>query len=258
MLHYRSEPRSQNVSIDAIKFKIKALAAKTVSNGCSEHEAMSAMQGVGRLLAAYNLTMEECDVRESKCKTIFMDIGRERRHPIDSCITSLADLVNARCWFHRQWGKHSSYAFFGQEQDLELISYLFKVIHAAMEHESEEFKQEDAYLLAGDGGAGSRRSATVSFQRGMATRIGARLRDMKQENDAELARHRSTGTALVVLKKQLIEDEWKKEGIRLTSARSSYRIRDYSAFGHGTKAGDRVNLSRPLKGDGKANGGLLK
>jgi Protein of unknown function (DUF2786) len=243
------------VNIDAIKFKIKALAAKTVANGCSEHEAMSAMQGVGRLLAAYNLTMEECDVRESKCTTIFMDIGRERRHPIDSCITSLADLVNARCWFHKSYGtmgKHSSYAFFGQEQDLELISYLFKVIHSAMEHESELFKQEDAYLYAG-----SRRSATVSFQRGMATRIGQRLREMKQENDAELARHRTTGTALVVLKKQLIEEEWKKEGIRLTSARSSYSIRDYSAFGHGQQAGDKVNLSRPIKGHGRANGGLL-
>jgi Protein of unknown function (DUF2786) len=248
-----------STELDRIKFKIKALAAKTVANGCSEHEAMSAMEGVGRLLSQYNLTMEECDVRESACRTIYLDIGRQRRHPIDSCITSLADLVNAKCWFHRRWDKHgrapSAYAFFGQEQDLELIEYLFKVIHSAIEHEAEEFKQEDAYQLAGD--AGKRRSATVSFQRGMATRIGQRLRELKAANEAELAKHRVTGTALMVLKAQLIEEEWEKQGVRLSGGRSSWRIGDGSAFMHGQKAGDRVNLNRPLGGAGKANGGLL-
>jgi hypothetical protein len=63
--------------LDRIKLKIKALAAKTVSNGCSEEEALSAMLGVGRLLSQYNLKMEECDVRKSPCKTLFMDISRD-------------------------------------------------------------------------------------------------------------------------------------------------------------------------------------
>src|SRR4249920_3164345 len=96
---------TMNTELDKIKLKIKALAAKTVANGCSEHEAMSAMLGVGRLLSQYNLKMEECDVRETKCKSIFIDLGRIRRHPIDSCITALANLVSAKCWFHRTYGK---------------------------------------------------------------------------------------------------------------------------------------------------------
>jgi Protein of unknown function (DUF2786) len=247
-----------NTELDKIKFKIKALAAKTIDNGCSEHEAMSAMLGVGRLLSQYNLTMEECDVRESACKTIFLDIGRTKRHPIDSCITALANLVHAKCWFHRHYGKPSSYAFFGQENDLELVEYLFKVIHAAMDHEAEDFKQTDEYLFAGEGTAGNRRSAYVSFQRGMACRISARLVELKKQNDAELAKYRqATGTALVVLKKQLIEDEWQKEGVRLGKYRGGWRVGNRSAFEQGEQAGNRVNLSRPLKGDGKANGGLL-
>jgi len=261
--------------LDRIKFKIKALAAKTVANGCSEHEAMSAMEGVGRLLAQYNLTMEECDVRSSVCKTIFIDIDRQHRHPIDSCVTSLADLVNAKCWFNRQYKKYpgpnggvvykksAAYAFFGQEQDLELIEYLFKVIHSAIEAESAKFKQSSYYSNGHKTSpeyrhrvAGARRSATVSFQRGMASRIGQRLRVLKAQNDAELAKHRSTGTALVVLKKQIIEDAWQHEGIKLRSNRSSYRIKDSSAFEHGHRAGDKVNLSRPIPGAGKV-GGLL-
>jgi hypothetical protein len=252
--------------LNAIKFKIKALAAKTVANGCSEHEAMSAMLGVGRLLSQYNLTMEECDVRESVCKTIFMDLGRQRRHPIDACITALADLVNAKCWFHRTYGKPSAYAFFGQENDLELVEYLFKVIRSAIEHESEMFKRTDHYNLWGGAErhpnlkhrvAGQRRTATLSFQRGMATRIGQRLRQMKEELDAELAAHKVTGKSLIVLKKQVIEDEWLKEGIKLSTARFSYSIGNQSAFSAGHAAGNNVNLSRPLKDAGRKAGGLI-
>jgi Protein of unknown function (DUF2786) len=254
-----------NLELDKIKFKIKALAAKTVDNGCSEHEAMSAMLGVGRLLSQYNLTMEECDVRESPCKTIFIDIGRTKRHPIDSCVTALANLVHAKCWFHRHRGKPSAYAFFGQENDLELVDYLFRVIRAALESEAEAFKQSEAYRETGHPDisatiglrAGARRSAYVSFQRGMACRIGKRLIELKAQNDAELARYRTTGTALIVLKKQLIEDEWKKEGVRLGKYRGGWRVGNRSAFDQGQQAGDRVNLSRPLTGGGKTNGGLL-
>ena len=132
--------------LDKIKFKIKALAAKTVAAGCSEQEAMSAMLGVGRLLSQYNLTMQECDVRESACKTLLIDAGRKKRHPIDACITSLANLVNAKCWYQRHWQKTSAWAFFGQEGDLELIEYLYHVIRSAMDHESEEFKIGRAHV----------------------------------------------------------------------------------------------------------------
>lgn len=250
-----------NTELDKIKFKIKALAAKTVSNGCSEHEAMSAMLGVGRLLSQYNLTMDECDVRESVCKTIFINIGRTKRHPIDSCITALANLVSAKCWFHRTRGKPSAYAFFGQENDLELIDYLYRVISSAIDSESEAFKSTDTYLLVGggngSGSGGERRSATISFQRGMAVRISKRLMQMKQDIDAELARHRVTGTALIVLKKQLVEDEFKKHGPQLRSTRSMYSVRNPQAFARGLNAGEKVNLSRPLKRDSKKPGGLL-
>jgi hypothetical protein len=243
-----------NTELDKIKLKIKALAAKTVDNGCSEHEAMSAMLGVGRLLSQYNLTMEECDVRQSPCKTIYIDIGRTHRHPIDHCVVALANLVSVKCWFHRHYGKPSSYAFFGQESDLELVDYLFKVIHRAIETESELFKQDERYYVIGE--AGLRRSATVSFQRGMACRISQRLSELKKQNDAELARHRPTGTSLVVLKKQLIEEEFKKSGVKLGTTRATYRINNRSAFDHGHAAGNKVNLSRPITGQGKT-GGLL-
>jgi len=250
--------------LDRVKLKIKALAAKTVANGCSEHEALSAMQGVGRLLSQYNLTMEECDVRTSPCRTIYMDIGRLRRHPIDGCVCALADLVGGKVWFHweyklgqdMRYHKTTSYAFFAKEDDTVLLEYLFKTIHRAMGTESEAFKHRLEWMSAND--AGSRRSATVSFQHGMARRLSERLEEIKKENDAELVRARSdTGRALVVLKKQLVEEEFKANGPKLRSYSHSRRVSNQDAYYAGKAAGDKVNLNRPVTGSGKV-GGLLK
>ena len=260
-----------STELDAIKRKIMSLAAKTVASGCSEHEALSAMAGVGRLLAQYNLTMEECDVRSSPCKTLEIDVGRKHRHPLDGCVCALADLVNAKIWFQRytringKWVRRGTYAFFGQTQDLEVIEYLFNLMRVAIENGTDAFKQSHHYGYGEivpqelmHAVAGKRRSATCSFQRGMARTFSDTLRVMKQENDAELAKYRTTGTALMVLKDQLIEDEWRKLGLRLGRVGYNYRINDGAAYQLGKAAGERVNLRRrPIKDGNEPPSGLL-
>jgi hypothetical protein len=49
---------SQTDELSRVKSRIKALAEKTVANGCTEAEAMSAAEMVGRLLERYALTMD--------------------------------------------------------------------------------------------------------------------------------------------------------------------------------------------------------
>jgi Protein of unknown function (DUF2786) len=63
-------PPSSSPELHKIKVKIMALANKTTDRGCSEEEAMSAMEKIGKLLEAYDLTMEECDMREEKCVSV--------------------------------------------------------------------------------------------------------------------------------------------------------------------------------------------
>jgi Protein of unknown function (DUF2786) len=268
---------TQNTELTKIKLKIKALAAKTVDAGCSEHEANQAMEMVGRLLEQYNLTMEEIDVREEICKTIYVESRSHSRGPIDWCVTALADLVSAKVWYapSNKWtGRRSRYAFFGQESDLEMIQYLYNVIDTAIASETETFKQSDYYKNCPT----HRKSASVSFARGMANRISDRLREIKKHNLEELRRkeqelyeaapdsalgeeavrnNRVKGTALIVLKGKLIEQEFKKTGVRLGNyyyGRSTGG-RDWTARGLGASAGDKVNLSRPIGGN--RNGGLI-
>jgi hypothetical protein len=265
---------SQYTELEKVQLKIKALAAKTVENGATEAEAVSAMHVVGRLLAQYNLTMNEIDVREQKMKTIKIVTNRQRRHPIDSTIIALARLVGAKTWLATKyvpndgrvkvWNrnadvsrvKQTSYAFFGTEQDLELIAYLYAVIWNAMETETANFKKSDIRIEAHKKGRGFAKSATVAFQRGMAERLAARLNEIRRENEKAM-NAKATGTALIVLKGQLIEEEFAKTGIHLRAHHTVRRVGNWSAYHEGQAAANNVNLSRPLTDDTKQVKGLL-
>jgi len=52
-----------------IKEKIRKLVNKTISNGCTENEAMISAAKVGELLSHYNLSMDEVMLGQQECKT---------------------------------------------------------------------------------------------------------------------------------------------------------------------------------------------
>jgi hypothetical protein len=236
---------SQNVELQKIKARIKALASKTVDRGCSENEAMAAMAMVGKLLNQYNLTMSEIDVREQVCSSITIPTGRSR-NAIDSIVMPLASLFEAKVWRstrrNAQWKKESSYIFFGTEDDLEMIKYLYHVIEQALANEKLSFKHSAVYVMSR-----SKKAATRSFGYGMAFRIAERLREQKAEmNAAEAFRTSTTGTSLVVLKGQLVTDEFAKLNLKLTTVASRRTVSNNAAFAKGHEAGNRVNLNRPI------------
>jgi hypothetical protein len=71
---------------------------------------------------------------------------------------------------------------------------------------------------------------------------------MHRERDASVAAQRSTGTALILIKHQVVEDAFRETEIRLVSAGRLGRARLDGAFRHGLIAGDRINLNRPVGG----------
>jgi hypothetical protein len=95
------------------------------------------------------------------------------------------------------------------------------------------------------------RSASKSFQQGMAARVADRLTEVHRERDASVAAQRSTGTALVLVKHQVVEDAFRHAEVRLVSAGRLRLVRRNGAFRHGLAAGDRVNLSRPIGDAGR-------
>ena len=236
---------SQTTELARVKARIKALAEKTVSNGCTEGEAMAAAEMVGRLLERYALSMEEIDIREERCVQIEVPIGGKRRRPIDGCITAIARFCDCKVWVSRD-GMMPTYVFFGFDADTALASYLFNVIDRAMATALTAFRAAHPRLRGG----GLRRGSK-SFQQGMAARVADRLDDLRRARDASVAAQRSTGTALILAKHTVVETAFRETAIRLVATAGLAPARLNEAFRHGVAAGDRVNLNRPVGNAGR-------
>ena len=111
----------QTIELTRVKARIKALADKTVSNGCTEAEAIAAAEMVGRLLERYALSMATIDVREERCVQVEVPLGGKQRRPIDGCVTAIARFCDCKVWVSRD-SATPSYVFFGFEADTALAS----------------------------------------------------------------------------------------------------------------------------------------
>ncbi|MBW4023854.1 MAG: DUF2786 domain-containing protein [Proteobacteria bacterium] len=224
---------------ERVKARIKALTERTVARGCTEAEAMAAAEMVGRLLERYALTMQEVDVREEPCVQVEVPIGGLRRRPIDLCTPAIARFCDCRVWLARgEAGAH--YVFFGFATDTRLAAYLFSVIERAMRSELQTFRRQTPALVGV-----VLRAASTSFQQGMAGRIAERLETMHAEREATVAAALSSGTALIVMRHQVVEDAFRASKVRLQSS-GGITLRRNAAYRAGRVAGDRINLARPL------------
>ena len=236
---------SQTAELSKVKARIKALTEKTVSNGCTEAEAMAAAEMVGRLLERYALSMDEVDVREAVCVQVAIPIGGQRRRPIDGCVTAIARFCECKVWLAKL-ESGTNYVFFGFEPDTALAGYLFSLIDHAIYNELNAFRAAHPRLRGND-----LRAASTSFQHGMTVRLAARLDEMHDKRDASVAAQRAGGTALMLVKQTVVEDAFRQTDIRLTAAAQRAKIPLNGAFKHGMEAGDRVNLTNPVAGRGR-------
>ena len=242
-----------------VKSRIKALTEKTVANGCTEAEALSAAEMVGRLLERYALSMDEIEIRSSRCVEREAPLGGKRRRPIDGCIVSIARFCDCKVWLAQATDEKGTgdgeatrgkcYVFFGFETDADLATYLFSVIDRAIATETGNFKRAHPRLRSM-----RLRQATAGFQHGLVARVADRLDAMHVEREATVKAQRSTGTALILAKHQVVDEAFRETDVRLVSMSAVGPQVDGRAYREGWAAGEKVNLSRPMKGEGK---GLL-
>ena len=239
----------QDPEIDRVKARIRALAERTVSNGCTEAEAMAAAEMVGRLLERYALSMQEIDLRQARCTQVEVPLSGRQRRPIDGCVPAIARFCDCKVWLARD-GCTARYVFFGFETDTALAAWLYEVIGRAMAAELVAFRAAHPALR----GTPLRRGS-ISFQQGMAMRLAERLEALHAAREAEVGEQRQQGGALMLVKHRVVDDAFRETGTRLVSG-GRRPLRQDAAFRHGEAAGSRVNLNRPLR-DGGGGGGLL-
>lgn len=244
--------RPADADLDKVLARIQALRAKTVDRGCTEQEAIAAARKVAELLDRYGLSLSEVGLKEQSCEGFGVSTGRRRFGPIDSCIPAVGEFCDCRVWSEKTADGEIRYVFFGLPADVAGARYLYELVEQAFATETELFKRSRLYTQHR---SGDRRSATQSFQTGLAHGIARKLDELHRQREETM--QAAGGRDLVPVKEAVVDEELAKLGLRFHArggSKGRYVLRDAYEAGH--EAGDRFEY-RPGIGEevrGEANG----
>ncbi len=229
---------AEDPELERLVQRIQGLRAKTVAQGCTEHEALAAAEKVAELLDRYGLSLGELEFRAQPCEGIGIQTNRRRIAPIDECIPAIASFFDCRVWAERAEAAPLRYIFFGLRGDVAAARYLYEMVERAFETETNAFRASDIYFEM----AGERRAATNSFQTGLARGISGKLHAIRVTREASM--RGGSGRDLVPAKAAMVEEEMEKLGLSLSSralGRGKRVLTD--AFAAGEAAGQRFEYA---------------
>jgi hypothetical protein len=224
------------VNRDDLIEKIRALMSKTVDAGCTEHEALAALDKARALMDAYEVSEEELELtKEEKAILRAEPPGSRDPHGIK---WRLAVAVSEFCGC-KGWSGEDGIVFCGLPSDARLASWLLDTLAAFVQAELAR------HLMGCLAPKGERRFVINGFVGGCCERISDRL-DALCEQSATVAT--SSGRELMVIKGAAVDDKMEAEGICLRTSRRSYRRSDEASLRAGRSAGDRASFGRPVTG----------
>lgn len=210
--------------------KVQALLAKTVENGCTEGEAMAALEKARQMMAAHGITDDDLAFGGE-------EVTREKRHADDrhkvrrSLPCGVAAFCSCRAWREEGGG----IVFCGLQSDAVFAHWLLDMLERLYARALADYLAATPRVA---GRRGPRRIESNGFMIGFCNRVNDRLRAM-----APASRE------IVAAKNELIEANL--AGIRFQRPRSREVAADQGAIRAGEGAGDRAQFVRPI-GDGVA------
>jgi hypothetical protein len=230
--------KAADAELDKVLARIQALRAKTIETGCTEQEALAAAEKVAELLDRYGLSLSEVELKSQSCEGVGIETGRKRFGPVDVCIPAVGRFCDCRVWSEKTAGGEIRYVFFGLPADVAGARYLHDLVEQAFETETARFKSGTLYA---EHASSERRSATTSFQTGLAHGIANKLHALHAER--ETAMRVSSGRDLMPIKAALLDEELDKLGMTFQT-RSGQKGRQVlsDAYHAGQAAGDRFEF----------------
>ena len=222
---------------DRLKTRITALLAKTVLNGCTEAEALSAAAKVAELLDRHALSMSDVEMRASPCERLAFETRRNKRIPLDACIGAVAHFCDCRVWREKGADGATSFVFFGVPEDIAAARDLAELIDGAVRSELGRYKTGRDYARFD---TRDRHMVNASFVLGMVGGIADKLDALKAARDA---RHRGTGRDLAVVKTSAVDEAFDRLGLMMVEGQGGpRRFIAEGAYDAGIAAGEALKV----------------
>jgi Protein of unknown function (DUF2786) len=225
---------------DGLLDKIRALLAKTTDSGCTEAEALTALDKAQAMMAAYVVTESELNLTKNEKAVLRREPpGTADPHRIKRLLASaVARFCGCQSWTDG-WRQDRILVFCGLPSDAQFATWLLDTLTAFVQAEIVK------HLMDVHPGKEDRRKAIRGFVVGCTERINQRLNDLCTQSTAVAT---SNAKALVVVKGQAIQAKLDELGICLRSSSISCSPGDYSSYQAGKAAGDRASFGRPVSG----------
>lgn len=222
--------------------KVRAIMNRTTQNGCTEAEAMEALQKAQQLMAAYEIDEAELGATaQSEAAAILKRRGEDYFDIRKRLGAGVAKFTRTKIWMS---GGHSAYdrefQFCGLESEAEFAMWLLDTLQAFVMRELKTFQADRKRH-----GLGNPRLVGSSFVYGCAHRIYERLCELAPPEPKT-----SNGNALVLSRNSLIAAKMRENGITLGRATKSRPTVNPAAYAAGMSAGNNARFDRPVGGAG--------
>jgi hypothetical protein len=198
--------------------KVKAILAKTMDNGCTEEEAMTALAKARELMATYNI--DESELNQAEKAQIFKTAPSDPYEIKRNLSVNVGKFTNCKAFRDRE--KVTNFA--GKESDILFATWLLDtlqrfVMRALRQYQSDRAKKH----------LGNSNHTSASFVVGCTARINEKLKELAPIDWAK--------------RQELIVKEM---GLSLVKSRGRGREVDQNAARMGHSAGASARFDRPV------------
>lgn len=225
---------------DSILRRLAALKAKFAEgSGCTEAEAESAMKMYNDLMQRYNIEETDVHIRQEGIGfSAFSYKEGKQKHEVYWCLTAIGELTDTKPVVDGQ-----NVTFFGTKPDRDYAEFLYRLTIKSLETEWKAFRYSFNYTKLHRRGVHGKK-IRHSFRTAFINRLAKRMRDMAGANKIKES---STGTALVLLKAELIDAFLaEKFGKLRKGGEKQTRLSTSEAAEAGRDSADKVRLRQEV------------
>jgi uncharacterized protein DUF2786 len=215
--------------------KIRALMSKTIDRGCTEQEALAALDKARALMDAYEVS--EAELQLTKEETAILRSEPPGSRDPHNIKLYLATAVSEFCSC-KAWKGPDGIVFCGLPADVRYATWLLDTLTAFVQAELAR------HLIGCLAPKGERRFIINGFVAGCCSRINVRLGALRTQSAAVAT---SNGRELVTVKSTAIRDKMKALGIKVRTTQPNRR-NDEASVQAGRSAGDHASFGRPVSG----------
>ena len=220
--------------------RIKALRAKASDGAATEAEAFQAADFAARLMMRHEITAQDLvDVKEEGAVQDGFAARGKSLHPVlSTCWVGIQKFCEVKAY-----ASGPRLCFIGTREDVMLAGYYAELfVGASLRVWNDHFdtlppKTPYKDLIV----------QRESLYKGFGSRLADRLEELAEERKNSYSV--GSGTALVILKKELIKEKMAEMGLTLTKSRAKTTRLDDKAYRAGSNAANRVNLNSPIEGN---------